>query len=143
MTAAETRRHSAITISLTLIVDLPATALYISYYLEGRVPALPAGVTSNQFSWYVATHRDVQTAADITDGAVQCALAGRPARVAGDAEVSGDANGSEMAQETDNDANEPPPFPSRCTWSWRQQLAVSPMSVHAAGLATLKSMLRI
>ena len=43
---------------------------------------LPAGVTSSQFSRYVATHRDVQTAADIT-------------------EVSGDANGSEMDQEAD------------------------------------------
>ena len=46
---------------------------------------LPAGVTSNQFSRYVATHRNVQTTADITDQ-----------QVAADAEVSGNANGSEM-----------------------------------------------
>jgi len=62
MTAAEMRQGSVIMVSLTLIVDLPA---------------LPAGMTSNQFSRYVATHhglrghapthRDVQTAADITD----------------------------------------------------------------------------
>ena len=36
---------------------------------------------------------------------------GWPAGVAGDAEVSSDTNGSEMAQEADNDASEPPPFP--------------------------------
>ena len=73
--------------------------------------------------------------------------------MAGDAEVSGDANGSEMAQEADNDAGELPfPLPSLpvtlaavwtlCGLTWRQ-LAVSPMSVHAPGLATLKSMLHI
>jgi len=28
---------------------------------------LPVSVTSNQFSRYVATHRDIQTAADVTD----------------------------------------------------------------------------
>jgi len=45
-------------------------------------------VTSNQFSRYVATHRDVQTTADIIGQ-----------QVAADAEVSGDANSSEMDQE--------------------------------------------
>jgi len=70
--------------------------------------------------------------------------------VAGDAEVSGDANSSEMAQEADNDADEPPPLvtlaaalqSALCGLIWRQ-LAASPMSIHAAGLAMLKSMLRL
>jgi len=61
---------------------------------------MPAGVISDQFSQYVATDHDVQTAADITDREM---CTGQQ-QVAGDAEVSGDANGSVMDQEADNDA---------------------------------------
>jgi len=66
---------------------------------------------------------------------------GRPAGVAGDAEVSGDANGSEMAQEADNDHGPPPRHAACCpavqsghcaVLILGRQLAASPMSVHQA-----------
>jgi len=60
-------------------------------------------VTSDQFTGYVAINRNVQTAADITDEEL---CTGRQ-RVAGDAEVSSDANDSEMSEEADNDTSEP------------------------------------
>ena len=57
---------------LTTAVDYPAPPFLhtIAPFSENDltdVVDLPAGVTSYQVSQYVATHRDVQTAADITD----------------------------------------------------------------------------
>jgi len=64
---------------------------------------LPAGVTSDEFSLYVAIDCDVQTGAEITDAEL---FAGQQ-QVVADGAVSG--NGSEMGEEGDNDAGEPTP----------------------------------
>jgi len=111
-------------------------------------------MTSNQFSRYVATHRNFQTAADIVTDKELCSVHWPDSWPEWLEMLRCQALQTAVkwpAQEADNDAGEPPLLPrhtgccpavqsGHCTW---RQLAASPMSVHAAGLAMLKSMLRI
>ena len=108
---------------------------------------LPAAVTWNQFSQYMAIDCGVQTAADITDKELCSTLASSEWLKMLRCQAMQTAVKWPRRQTTmpvippTHHAGCCPAVWTLCGLTWRK-LAASRMSVHAAGLATLKSMLR-